>query len=56
MPEKQVSEEVASLFSMISHVNVTKVPEQEPLKRLSLCFTYCCFVTELPEKKVSEEA
>ena len=33
MPEKQVSEEAASLFSMISHVNVTKIPEQEALKR-----------------------
>ena len=33
MPEKQGSEEAASLFLMISHVNVAKIPEQEALKR-----------------------
>ena len=33
MPEKQVSEEAASLFSTISHVSITKIPEQEALKR-----------------------
>ena len=33
IPEKQVSEEAASLFSIVSYVNVTKIPEQEALKR-----------------------